>query len=267
MDFKKLKMTTAQFAQLHNINKRTLHYYDNIGLFSPKYKDSNKYRYYDYSQSIQFELIKMLRNLHMSINEIKEYINTSNIDDFLHIVEKKRYEIDEEIRKLKNTQKILSKKHEQILNCKKITNMQMEIIECQDEYLLTTTFKSKNKKDFSEVLDTIKENWEPEQYHMGIGCYISLKKVKEIMFNDYDGMFVPVIDKKMNSGVMLKPKGKYLCGYLKGTWSNIPKLYEKMIQYANIHDLKLTGYAYERWLNDFITFEEEYVTQIMIKIE
>ena len=30
-----IRLTTAQFAQLHGINKRTLHYYDAIGLFSP----------------------------------------------------------------------------------------------------------------------------------------------------------------------------------------------------------------------------------------
>ena len=29
-----VKMTTAQFAELHGVNRRTLHYYDDIGLFS-----------------------------------------------------------------------------------------------------------------------------------------------------------------------------------------------------------------------------------------
>jgi hypothetical protein len=29
-------LTTAQFAKLHGVNKRTLHYYDDIGLFSPR---------------------------------------------------------------------------------------------------------------------------------------------------------------------------------------------------------------------------------------
>lgn len=27
------RLTTAQFAKLHEVNKRTLHYYDDIGLF------------------------------------------------------------------------------------------------------------------------------------------------------------------------------------------------------------------------------------------
>lgn len=29
------RLTTAQFAKLHEVNKRTLHYYDEIGLFHP----------------------------------------------------------------------------------------------------------------------------------------------------------------------------------------------------------------------------------------
>lgn len=40
-------LTTAQFAKLHGVNKRTLHYYDDIGLFSPRAKGENGYRFYD----------------------------------------------------------------------------------------------------------------------------------------------------------------------------------------------------------------------------
>ena len=56
-------LTTAQFAKLHNVNKRTLHYYDEIGLFSPKIKGENNYRYYDALQSIDFEYIRMFKEL------------------------------------------------------------------------------------------------------------------------------------------------------------------------------------------------------------
>ncbi len=33
------KFTTGEFAKLNGINKRTLHYYDEIGLFSPAIKN------------------------------------------------------------------------------------------------------------------------------------------------------------------------------------------------------------------------------------
>ena len=34
MSKKQIKFTIAEFAKLNNINKRTLQYYDNIGLFT-----------------------------------------------------------------------------------------------------------------------------------------------------------------------------------------------------------------------------------------
>ena len=36
MNHTSFKLTAAQFAKLHGVNKRTLHYYDSIGLFSPR---------------------------------------------------------------------------------------------------------------------------------------------------------------------------------------------------------------------------------------
>lgn len=56
-------LTIAQFAKLHNVNKRTLHYYAKIGLFSPNYKGENNYRYYSNLQSIDFEYIRMFKEL------------------------------------------------------------------------------------------------------------------------------------------------------------------------------------------------------------
>ncbi len=47
--------TIKEFAQLHHLNKRTLHYYDEIQLFSPKIKKANGYRYYTPEQSGELE--------------------------------------------------------------------------------------------------------------------------------------------------------------------------------------------------------------------
>ena len=55
MPTKSLLFTTGQFARLHHLNKRTLHYYDEIGLFSPAFKGENDYRYYTWQQSADLE--------------------------------------------------------------------------------------------------------------------------------------------------------------------------------------------------------------------
>ncbi len=102
-----VKLTTAQFAKLHKVNRRTLHYYDNIGLFSPNTKGENGYRYYDLSQSIDFEYIRMLKELNMTIEEIGDYYANPNSEKFLKIVDTKRKEIDVQIEKLKHIKKVM----------------------------------------------------------------------------------------------------------------------------------------------------------------
>ncbi len=65
--------STGEFARLNGVNKRTLHYYDEIGLFSPEHKGENGYRYYTCMQFEQLELILLLRRIGFSIQEIKTY--------------------------------------------------------------------------------------------------------------------------------------------------------------------------------------------------
>jgi len=98
-----VKMTTAQFAELHGVNRRTLHYYDDIGLFSPCQKGENGYRYYDASQSIVFEYIRMLKELNMSIAEIADYCKHPAPEKFLQIADRKEAEIDLEIRRMRKS--------------------------------------------------------------------------------------------------------------------------------------------------------------------
>ena len=69
MKNQEINLTTAQFAAIYEVNPRTLHYYDSIGLFSPERKWENQYRYYTSRQSIDFEYIRMLKELNMSIRE------------------------------------------------------------------------------------------------------------------------------------------------------------------------------------------------------
>lgn len=267
MNKNSFKMTIAQFAKLHEVNKRTLHYYDSIGLFSPHSKGKNNYRYYDTSQSIEFEYILMLKELNMSIDEIKSYLKNPNPKDFIEIVDKKSCEIEYQIEKLKQTKKLLQDKKEQIIFCENELDMDIHIIQCKQEKFLTVPFSFEDDT-LKKLFSYIKNIWGIEQCRAGVGSYISVDKIKSNNFEEYDGLFTPILNNKIYKDILIRPKGKYLCGYIKGTWDKIPKMYTKMINFAKVHHLELTGYAYERGINDFvINNENDYITQIMIKIQ
>lgn len=262
--------TTAQFAALHHVNRRTLHYYDGIGLFSPKEKGENGYRYYDISQCVDFEYIRMLKELNMSLEEILEYLKDPNPERFIKIAAAKEKELDIEIQRLKHTKKILQVKREQITFCGSLQEQEIRTEECKAERILVLPYDFE-EDDVAEIFDYLKDVWSIDQIRMGIGGYIALDKVYKRDFARYDGVYttaLTVLSNRSAPDSIIKPGGKYLCGYQKGSWDRLSGMYEKMLAYAEKNELKLTGYAYEMGLNEFaISDPDDYITKIMIKIE
>lgn len=267
MNRNSIYLTTAQFAKLHGVNKRTLHYYDEIGLFSPQFTGENNYRYYDSRQSIDFEYILMLKELNMSLKEIKTYVGNPTAQDFINIIDKKTKEMDAQLARLKRTKKLLQSKKRQVLLCEQVSEPTIHIIQCSEEYFLTAPFRFLDD-DIQELFTYIEHIWGIEQCRAGVGSYISMDKVLEHDFTEYDGVFTPLIDKKDMKHAFVKPQGQYVCGYFKGAWTALPEMYDKILAFAKSNDLTLTGYAYERGLNDFVIQDEnDYITQIMIKAD
>ena len=262
-----IKLTPAQFAKLHGINKRTLHYYDNIGLFSPAEKGENGYRYYDISQSVVFEYILMLKELNMSIDEIKNYYKTPTPENFLEIAEIKENEIDREIENLRRIKNILKTRKEQLNICKNLKGEEIRVEESRQEKISILPYDF-SEDNISALFSYIKDKWKIEQIRMGIGSFISLDKVKAKNFEKYDGIYTYEAEGISCGNTVIKPGGKYLCGYQKGTWDKAPIMYEKLLKYAEDNDITLTGFVYEIGLNEFAISEpEEYVTKFMVKIK
>ena len=63
-------LSAGRFAALVGTTKETLFHYDEIGLFVPKRREANGYRYYAMDQMETFDVIGMLRELGMPLAEI-----------------------------------------------------------------------------------------------------------------------------------------------------------------------------------------------------
>lgn len=266
-----IKLTVSQFAKLHNVNKRTLHYYDEIGIFSPDYKGENGYRYYDYMQGVDFEYIKMLKELNMGLDEIKRYIDNPNEEDFKEIAEVKIKEIDQEIRTLNRRREVLEDKLQKLSKCDEVRNKNyIKVVECEEEKFFYTPFKFEDD-DLKQLISHIKDVWTVDEYCKGIGSFISVDKIQRGEFEEYDGLFIEMLDdmeSKNTKNTIIKPKGKYICAYHMGDWDTLPDFYDEIVKYAEENNLTLVGYSFEIGMNDFaISDMEDYITQIMIRVE
>lgn len=83
----------GDFSVLSKTTIKTLRYYENEGLLIPKYiNQENNYRYYESSQLSDISKIINLKQIGLSIKDIKYVINGGNIKE---VLEKRKKEIEE----------------------------------------------------------------------------------------------------------------------------------------------------------------------------
>lgn len=95
MNKKNKLLTIGQFAALHGINKKTLMWYDEIGLFKPAAINlENGYRCYNYHQSPILETILLLRELDVSVPEIQNFMKNRFAQNLKCLLNEKIAELD-----------------------------------------------------------------------------------------------------------------------------------------------------------------------------
>ncbi len=82
----------GEFSKIVDIPVRTLRFYDQYGVLQPSEIDEfTNYRYYSEEDVIECELIKLLKSLDFTLEEIVLYKNNLNSE----IIEKKKQELHE----------------------------------------------------------------------------------------------------------------------------------------------------------------------------
>ena len=95
----------GEFSKIVNIPIRTLRFYDDCGVLQPDDIDRyTGYRYYTDENVVECELVKLLKSVNFTLEEIA--LVKDNIDET--IIEQKQEEIKQEIRKMEKKVEMLS---------------------------------------------------------------------------------------------------------------------------------------------------------------
>ncbi len=78
-NMKKYVLTISELAKLRNTTSETLRHYDRIGLLKPVYVSDGGHRYYSIRQYEKLGTILELKEMGMSLEEIKEYFENRNL--------------------------------------------------------------------------------------------------------------------------------------------------------------------------------------------
>ena len=270
MDTNAKLLTIGQFAALHGINKKTLMWYDEIGLFKPALiHPENGYRYYNYHQSALLETILMLRELDVPVSEIQTFIAHRSAETLQKLLDKNILLLDKKIAHMQAMRKNLSTRRQHIEHLLHMDLSEIRRIKKDASCLVTVPIDKQTSYD--EQVEMILE--ETQQYQLrrlhdaSYGTMISVKSLLEKQFEDYSSLFIEIPFPIQSEGLHMQPAGDYLQAFYQGDWNQMSAKYEEIFSYAKDHNLQLSGYSYEMIINDNVTESmKEYIVQIEIPV-
>ncbi len=270
MDKKDKLLTIGQFAAMHGINKKTLMWYDEIGLFKPAVINSeNGYRCYNYHQSPVLETILLLRELDVSIDEIQDFMKNRSADSLKCLLEAKIAGLDLQIAHLQAVRTTLCAHHQNMETLLTMDLSEISIVE-KEEHCLVTVEVDRNTS-FEQEVELITA--ETEKYRLGrlhkasYGSMISVASLQSGLFDDYCKLFIEIPFLPYQNGLHIMPGGKYLKAFHKGRWDKIPERYQEILAYAREHRLTLHGFSYEMGINENVIDRiDDYIVQIEIPV-
>ena len=231
-------ITIKDMARLKNMTAETLRYYDRIGLFKPEYVDpETKYRYYSLSQYERLGTIKELRQLDMSLQEIKDYFEDRNIEKSKEILTKQYQKLCTELDEMTVLKKALSKK----LNYMNNMNQFIPDNEIKERYYEKRTCLSLGKKigdvmEYAYIESMLENEFIEKAPILASNRVGSIISKEDFIKNHTQFDFIPMIlcecdDVKNTDHMMSIPEGLYVSLLHHGRFGSFEADYYKLVKY------------------------------------
>ena len=257
-------ISITEMAKLRNISTETLRHYDRIDLLKPVHLDPDTgYRYYSITQYEKIGTIRELKNLGMSLREIKEYFDNRNVESSRILLTEQKKKIDEQIDKLIRIRQEINAKID-FLDIVRTTDLSDEI--------RIKHFKARQYVYFNR---TVSDDIELSYDSVSLERVLSKSKQSMPIFatNRYGGLVsradilknVKPLSAKMiilydgeedvdECNIIEAPEGDYLCMFYVGNFWNREESIEKMLTYMKENDLVLAGDVLQmQWVDFAIT--------------
>ncbi len=263
-------LTIGQFAAMHGINKKTLMWYDEIGLFKPAViHPENGYRCYSYRQSPILETILLLRELDVSVSEIQDFMKNRSADRLKYLLEEKTADLDRQIAHLQAVRTLLWTHRENMDALLSMDLSEISVIQKEERCLITVDIN--RDTSFEQEVELITA--ETEKYRLGrlhkasYGSMISVDSLLRGSFDNYTRLFIEIPFLPYQTGLHITPGGTYLRVFHKGDWKQLPNRYKEILAYAENHQLTLHGFSYETGINENVIDRiEDYIVRIEIPV-
>lgn len=262
---------TGEFAKLCGVTKDTLFHYDRLGLLKPARIGENGYRLYGLYQLDAFDLISVLKEVGLSLKEIKAYVGRRNTTEFLQMLREKDKTLAAEIERLRRLRRILKNTIDITRQSLHVPVNTIQLAEKGEEYYIITD--GQKQQDEKSIVEAISEHIKYCNAHRTYNTFTIGEIIGEEAIADqtyYTQYYCSKIDKPVRSRhCHVKPAGLYAVKYIQDSYDMLPEAYHQFVREVEAMGYQLCGKIYEEDMLNYLTEkdDEKYLLQIEGMVE
>lgn len=267
----------GQMSKLHDTPIKTLRYYDEIELFTPiEVNNETGYRYYSIEQFKQLDIINYLKALGVPLKEIKQQLQSRDINELLTTFKNHHKKIEEKIKEFEKIKTRLELKINEIDNSQQIVDIGVPRLQfISERHIVRLQKEIRSTHDLELSLRELKNdlNLMSPIFLGKVGLTHSVFQIQQNNYLDYNSIFLLLeetedLDHHKNM-VTTFPEGRYATIYYRGVRGKSAEYYHILLKFLEENHYEVNGDFIERAIVDqFISKDERsFLTEIQVPIK
>lgn len=239
-----------EIAKLYGIGVDSLRYYERLGILKPR-RDTNGYRLYSLKEMYKLNMIRDLRRLNFSMEQIKAYLEGQTVDNTLHLLRQEADLVQEQLRELQAKAVLLEKRVATLEAARRVVPgvVARKTLPPRPCVLFTEHITRDEEMDF--VMKKLHRQHEDKIRDFGnqiFGAFLAMEEADACDFT--------------------LPGGDYLSLFYQGPYEQNRAVVQQLLAYAREAGLTLTGRPFELYEidNRDTVRPEEFLTEVQVGV-
>lgn len=259
----------SEISRLYNIGPDSLRYYEKLGILKPK-RDTNGYRLYSLKELYKLNMIRDLRSLDFSMEQIREYLEKQSIDNTLALLHEEQTLLRTRIKELKKREQIIRNRITELTALSVLTAGSFTVKECPARSCVQLNEYITRDEEMDFLIKKLHKKHENKVQDFGtqtIGAFFSMEELANGIPNVYTSVFF-VLEETTDDCDFMLPDGKYLSCHYRGSYEQNALRVRELLEYAAKKGLPLAGKPFEIYEidNRDTICPEEFLTEIQVHI-
>lgn len=258
-----------EISKLYQIGADSLRYYEKLGVLQPR-RDTNGYRLYGLHDIYKLNIIRDLRQLDFSMQQIKEYLDHQSIDSTLSLFHTEEALISEQIERLRFKQQLIQERIHVLSSAKNIETGVFTIKSYPDRPCLQLKMRITRDEEMDLAIKKLHQKHESKIRDFGnqlFGASVAVEELQAGMKEVFDSIFF-ILDRNARDYDDLLPAGEYLSLCYRGDYTQSAKRIMDVMDHASENGYALLDAPFEIYEidNRETIHTDEFLTEIQVRI-